>query len=92
MSNMYFKAKVSEVAVHKRKPFDEGFTGGEREGTIVDIQELINLVGGKLAGGVHAWSMATHTASVKFIVWRVSHGKYFDISLSPSRLERFSRR
>ncbi len=51
---MYFKAKASEAAVHERKSFDEGFTGREREGTIVDIQELINLLGGKLAGGVHA--------------------------------------
>jgi len=30
-SNVYFKAEASKVAMHERKPFDEGLTGGKRE-------------------------------------------------------------
>jgi len=90
--NVYFETKAGKVAVHKGKFFDQGITGRKEEGTIINVQELVDFIGGELAGGVHAWSMAAHTAIVNFIVWSVSHGKYFDISLSPSRLEGLSRR
>ena len=91
-SNVYFKTKAGKVAVQDGKSFDQGITGRKGEGTIINIQELVDFVGGELAGGVHARSMAAHTASVNFIIWSVSHGKYFDISLSPSRLKGLSRR
>ena len=91
-SNVHFKTKAGKVAVHKGKSFDQGITGRKGEGTIANIQELVDFVGGELAGGVHARSMAAHTAIVNFIVWSMSHGKYFDTSLSPSRLEGLSRR
>ena len=91
-SDVYFETKAGKVAMHKGKSFDQGITGRKGEGTIINVQELVDFIGGELAGGVHAWSMAAHTASVNFIVWSVSHGKYFDISLSPSRLEGLSRR
>ena len=91
-SNLHFKTKVGKVAVHEGKSFDQGITGRKGEGTIINIQELVDFVGGELVGGVHARSMAAHTASFNFIIWSVSHGKYFDISLSPSRLKGLSRR
>jgi hypothetical protein len=91
-SDVYFETKEGKVAVHKGKSFDQGITGRKGEGTIIDVQELVNFISGELAGGVHAWGMTAHTASVNFLGWSVSHGKYFDISLSPSGLEGLSRR
>ena len=91
-SNVHFETKAGKVAVYKGKSIDQGITCRKGEGTIINVQELVDFIRGELAGGVHAWSMAAHTASVNFIVWSVSHGKYFDISLSPSRLKGLSRR
>ena len=51
-SNVHFKTKAGKVAVHEGKSFDQGITGRKGEGTIINIQELVDFVGGELAGGV----------------------------------------
>ncbi len=33
--------------MHKGKPFDQGSTGGKGEGAIIDIKELVDLIGGE---------------------------------------------
>ncbi len=89
-SNIYFEAKACKVAMHKGESFDQGSTCGEGEGTIVDIEELVDLIGGEFARSVHAWGVASHITSVEFINWSVGHGQYFDVCLFPCRFEHFS--
>jgi hypothetical protein len=55
--------------MYKGKSLDQSFASGEGEGTINDIKELVDLIGGEFLGGVHTWGVAAHTARVKLIVW-----------------------
>ena len=86
LSNVYFKAKACKVAMHKGEAFNQGITGGEGEGTIIDIKELAYFIGGEFAGSVHVWGVAPHTAIVEFVGWSVGHGQYFDACLVPCSL------
>ncbi len=90
LSNMYFEAEACKVAMHKGESFDQGSTCGEGEGAIVDIEELVDLIGGEFAQRVHAWGVALRITSVKFVVWSVGHGQYFDACLFPCRFKHFS--
>ncbi len=75
--------------MHKGKPFDQGSMGGKGEGAIVDIKELVDLIDGEFLWSVHAWGVASHTASVKFAIWSVDHSQYLNACLFPCKLECF---
>ncbi len=92
LSNMYFETKACLVAMHKGTPFDQGSKGGKGEGAIVNIKELVDLIGGEFAWSVHAWGVALHTASVEFVVWSLGDSQYLAACLFPCRLECFGRR
>jgi len=47
-SDVYFETKAGKVAVHKGKSFDQGITGRKGEGTIINVQELVDFIGGEL--------------------------------------------
>jgi hypothetical protein len=63
---------------------------GEGRGAIVDIEELVDLIGGEFAQSVHALGVASHITSVEFIVWSVGHSQYFDACLFLCRFKHFS--
>ena len=67
-SDVYFKSKAGEVTMHKGKSFDQCVASREGEGTIINIEELVDLICGKLAGSIHSRCVAAYTAGVEFII------------------------
>ena len=45
---MYFKSKLCKMCMYKRESLDEGFACRKGEGTVIDVEQLEYLIGGKM--------------------------------------------
>ena len=82
-SDVDFETKARKVAVDEGKSFGQGVTGRKGEGTIINVEELVYLVGGEVAGGEHCWGVAAHMSLVEFGSWCVCYRQDFYVRSFP---------